>query len=256
MSRLWKHPKLNLQELETLEWDLIELPITVDVDAWKDWYNTVKENFDQYSYGPKDHKELVGNTHTREIVFEYANKSVWGNPKQWMLQWGVQREGVIPPVTVADPDFFTEMKDDFNPSRVNLSHYMFGAYKQLHDVFGEDSFQITKLLEFMPEDGLKPHVDVVNGFMFRLNIQIQNNDNVKWLFSDDHSALLHVIDEHDHILSQCREYTLEEGKVYLVNTAVTHAVKNLGDNTLVMLQTDPKDSALTRLLSTEELHIC
>lgn len=257
MSRLWKITSdVKLDDLRNTDWDLIELPTTIDTNSWKAWYESVVSQFDDYAYSPLEHKELVGTNHLKDFVFDYIKKSVWGNPKQWLLQWGVQREGVIPPVTAADPNYFTEMKQDFDSNREQLSHYMFGVYKELHSILGEDSFQTTKLLQYLSGEGLKPHVDIVDDYLFRLSIQIKTNADVKWVFSDSHTELLHVVHDHTEPTSEGREYTLEEGKMYLVNTRITHSLRNLGTDTVVILQTDPKDSALERLLSMESKVIC
>lgn len=256
MSRFLKHPNgLVQKDLENYDWDLIELPVILDIAEWQAWYNTIKSNLNDYSFSLKNDRNLIGTDLSRDLVYENILRSVWGDPKQWMLQWGIQREGVIPPSVGANPDVFLEMKDNFDPSKVNLTQYMFGAYKKFHDTFDNDSFRICKLLEYDPGEGLKPHVDVVEGFMPRILIHIKNSDASVY-FSDGPPSLL--TDEYYSTETNFskREYKLEEGKVYLLNTAVTHYIKNDTAQTTALIQMDPSDSILDRLLSTKEFNIC
>lgn len=255
MSKFFKRPNnLSIKDLENHDWDLIELPIILDPVSWHLWYNHIKKYLNDCSFSLKDDKTLLGNELSRGLIYENIHRSIWGDPKQWMLQWGIQREGVIPPSAFANPDVFLEMREDFNPSKVNLSQYMFGAYEKFHNAFDNHSFAVCKLLEYAPGEGLKPHVDVVGGFMPRILIHIKNND-ASVHFSDDPPSLL--TEEYYYIEpTSSRQHKLEEGKVYLLNTAVTHYIKNDTNQTTALIQMDPSDSILDRLLTIEELYIC
>lgn len=256
MNRFLKHPSdLSQKDLENYDWDLIELPVTLDVVAWHNWYDTIKNELEDYSFSLKNDRTLIGSDFSRELIYENILRSVWGDPKQWMLQWGIQREGVIPPTVGANPDYFLEMKEDFDPSRVNLKQYMFGAYEKFHIAFDDGSFKVCKLLEYAPNEGLKPHVDIVNGFMPRILIHIKNND-ASVRFCDEAPALLTEEYHSEESEISVRVHKLQEGKVYLLNTAVTHYIKNDTDQTTALIQMDPSDSILDRLLSTKEIHIC
>lgn len=256
MSRFLKHPNnLTPKDLENYDWDLIELPITLDTESWHEWYYTIKEKFDHYSYNLDVSKELIGDQITRDFIFENMIHSAWGNPKQWMLQWSIQREGVLPPYGIANPEIFEEMSDISNHNKVNLAQYMFGAYQKFHDIMGSDCFSITKLLEYLPDEGVKPHVDVADRFMTRMLIHIKNPEATV-TFSENRSSLLTTDYEYNYSGYPIREYTLEEGKVYLLNTAITHSMRNLSNNTTALIQTDPTDEVISRVLTEKGIHIC
>lgn len=262
--RFLKHPmNLTVADLENYDWDLIELPITLDTDAAMEWFNSVKQNYADCAYCPGRDKDIIGNDANRDQVFNYiVNHAIWGNTAlQWMMQWSYDRSGVLPSISNGNIMLYPELADPtFNVSNTNLLKYMFGAYETYHQLLGNECFQSAKLLEFQSGDGLQPHVDVdvakEGKWKFRLSFQLATNSDAWWRFSDDISPHLSKLNSLPSTTSHSREYKLESGKVYLVNTAVTHAVKNDGESVWVMIQSDPNDSVLNGLLQMKELHIC
>lgn len=258
-----KHPtNLTVTDLENYDWDLIELPITFDINAAMEWFNTVKQNYADCAYCPGRDKDIIGNDANRDQIFNYlVNNAIWGTGLQWMLQWSYDRDGVLPSVANGNVALYPELTSpDFNVSNTNLSKYMFGAYESYHRLLGNECFRAVKLLEFKPGDGLQPHVDVdvvrEGKWKFRLSFQLTTNADVWWRFSDDASPHLSAMSELQSSSTHSREYKPESGKVYLVNTAVTHSIKNEGESNWVIIQSDPDDSMIDRLLQIEKLHIC
>lgn len=260
---LLKHPKnITINDLMNYNWDLVELPITLDYDDAMIWFNTVKQNYEDCAYRPGQHKDVIGTDETRDRIFDYLISNVlYGNLLQWSMQWSYERPGIIPSIANGNTVLYPELLDpNFNGSATNLNNYMFGAYKKYHELLGNDCFQATKLLEFQPGDGLKPHVDVdvdkEGKWKFRLVFQLNTSTEVWWKFSNNVSPHLSKMDNFYPETTHEREYRLETGKVYLVNTAVTHSVKNEGNDPWIMIQSDPSDSVLNRLLQIENLHLC
>lgn len=261
--RLIKNPKsLTVTDLENYDWDLIELPIRLDVDAAIDWFNKVKELHADCAYRPGEHDAVIGSDSTRKQVFDYlVSHALWGSPWQWMLQWSYDRYGILPSIANGNRVLYPELADpNFDVSTTNLSHYMFGAYQTYHDMLGDECFRTTKLLEFCSGDGLQPHVDVdvvrEGKWKFRLSFQLNVDSDAWWRFSDVSSPHLSKADcVVETESNDYREYRLETGKVYLVNTAVTHSIKNEGSTSCIIIQSDPNDETINRLLNSEELHL-
>lgn len=232
---------LTHKDLLNYDWDVIELPHTIDSQAMMEWYNTVAEKHSDSIFHIG--KLNVIRPDFRVKAVEFAEKHLWGKGEQWTLQWSYQREGVIPFVYVADPAQYPEINEpDFMSvtSNTNLEKYVFGAYKRLIETFGPSCYKVTRLVRFAKDTGLKQHVDInPPEFLVRMHAQIQSDKDCHWFFGKDME----------------RSYPVEQGKIYLYNTAVVHAAVNRGDNYWIMVHNNPDDEAIDQLLSMDPIHV-
>jgi hypothetical protein len=128
----------------------------------------------------------------------------------------------------------------YNTSNTNLEKYVFGTYKTLLETLGPKCFKVNRLVRFAKDTGLKQHVDInPPDFLIRMHTQIQSDKDAHWFFGKDME----------------RSYPVEPGKVYLYNTAVTHAAVYRGDNYWIMMHNNPDDEAVDQLLSMDPIHI-
>lgn len=223
---------LQAKDLNNYDWDIIELDINIDHSSMLDWYNTILENYENAQFNVS--KTELMKEELRDKMTEFAEQHLWGTPKQWTLQWSVLRDDAIPFRYVADPTQFPEiLQDDFDEKfNTLLPQYYFGGFKDLIDTFGEGAWEVSRLVQMDKNTGLKPHTDIKPPeFLPRMHYQIKYNSNAYWWFGENME----------------RKYTLEQGKLYIMNTAVLHAAKNEDDEPWVMLHSNPTNSAIDKL---------
>jgi hypothetical protein len=246
MNRFITDPEnYTFADLQNYDWDVIQTNITVNVDKMMEWANEVKAKFGYCGFNPLEHMHLAKKTFqdTKEQLIE-EGFGIWNvaNFRQWTLQWGKQRDSVIPFKQIMDPEQFPEINDpDFaSKFNTNLNQYYFGGYKEYYDTLGSDILSVTRLVQFGPGMGLKPHTD--NGpdekFYVRMHLQLQIDNTKWWKFGKNME----------------RKYTFEPGRVYLYNTSNHHAARNEGENDWIMLHNDPIASAVDKILKTS-MHI-
>lgn len=252
-ARVIRDPEnYTAQDLKNYDWDVIELPITVNASALMDWFREVEEKYSDCSFNVQRDLHLVNPAIRDRVLDHVENRLLWGRPEQWTLQWVIDRDGAIPLIFIADPAQFPEI--DVEPEifdqrpTVNLKKYMFGEYKKVYDALGDDCMRVTRMVRFKENCGLKPHKDIdPPGFLPRLHIQLSVSNDAWWHFGDSHEVEPHGLE---------RVFHCEAGRVYIMNTAVPHEAKNESKEIpWIMIHTNPTDSAIDRLLKLEKLHI-
>jgi len=241
MDRYITNPKdYTFNDLLNYNWDVIELPITVDTIGMMNWYTEIDKN---YSDSKFDLSMLhLLQPQLRDKMPMFIEKNLWGTPEQWTLQWSYDRDGVIPFIFAGDPDQFPEIKDpDFSKnSNYNLEKYYFGTYKKYVETFGSNCFKVNRLVRFKKNTGLKSHVDIEKpNFLIRMHLQIQVDDNAFWYYGENME----------------RKYTTKPGHVYLFNTHSLHAAVNNSDNDWILLHNNPNEEAINQLLQLDSIHI-
>lgn len=243
MERFMKNPKgLTTKLLENYDWDYIELPVTVNTEKLMGWYEeVVANNMHSAFIFSADKMTPYVKQRYQPLVSWWLGENTWGAAEQWTLQWPVQHDGVIPSAYLANEEQFPEAMDpDIEKNSVNLDKYFYGAYKEMYDTFPEGTFNVTRLLRFGKDTGLKKHTDVEPpDFLIRMHVQLQSSSGSHWFFGEDLE----------------REYFMEPGKVYLYNTAIPHAAVNRDDDYWVMIHNNPGNSAVDHLLSIDSLHV-
>lgn len=242
MSRFWKKPtNLTWHDLQNNDWDLIELDITVDYKSLYNWYEEVTtKNID--SIWSLDKEELVDDR-VKDKFLAQRTKILVGLPEQWTLQWSYEREGALPFMGIACRNRFPECyESDFkNIWNKNLSKYYFGAWKTYYEYLGKDCFQVARLVRFPKASGLSLHTDTGKDqpFLIRMHTLIDIGPN-------------HWFNFGDNLEDKSRQYKMETGKTYLLNTGVSHAAVNWNIEPWVMLHNNPNETSVNKLLSMSE----
>lgn len=228
---------LASKDLNNYDWDIIELNINANNTSMNDWYYEIKNNFSHSSFSVD--KTHLMKPELRDKLTQFVEQNLWGIPKQWTLQWAVERDDPIPFRYVADPEQYPEILSEDFEKKFNtfLNQYYFGEYKNLVETLGEEVWEVSRLVQLDTDTGLKPHVDTPPpGFLPRMHYQIQYTTDSWWEFYDGQDGPL------------LGRYYLEQGKFYIMNTAVHHAAKNEGSTPWVMLHSNPTPSAIDKLL--------
>lgn len=227
---------LQSTDLNNYDWDIIELDISINNQEMLNWYHFINSNYFDLCF-------MINQLHLikpdlRVKISEFAEQNLWGIGKQWTLQWPVERNVPIPFRYVADPDQYPELLDQNFDEKFNspIKKYFFGEFQNLYDRLGSDVWEVSRLVQLDKNTGLKPHTDTNSGFLPRLHYQIQYTQDAWWEFYDDRDS------------DPRARYYLEQGKLYIMNTAVIHAAKNEGEIPWVMLHSNPTPAAIDRLL--------
>ena len=223
---------LTAEDLKNYDWDIIELNIDINHAEMREWYNTIVTKYSDMQFNVS--KTELMKPEIRDRMIEFKEQHLWGTPKQWTLQWSVPRNDAIPFRYIADPAQYPEiLQDDFDEKfNTPLEQYYFGGFKQLVERMGEGAWAVARLVQLDKNTGLKKHVDIQPPqFLPRMHYQIEYTANAHWWFGENME----------------REYTLENGKLYLMNTAVPHTAKNEDDSPWVMIHSNPTDDAINVL---------
>jgi hypothetical protein len=226
---------LTYQDLQNDDWDVIKLNITVDTDSIMDWVNSV-ESDNQDSIWNFELVNLVDEPLREKFLTIQKNllvRTATTQPEQWGLQWSFQREGVIPFIVYACKKQFPEVYEEgFHQNcNQNLEKYVFGFWKRYYELLGPDVFQITRLVKFPKGCGLNAHRDTNKGQLIRMHTIPQ--------IGTDHYF--------DYMSDPGRQYKLEPGCTYLLNTGMTHSAVNNDNQDWWMLHNNPADNAITKL---------
>lgn len=232
-GRLITNPKdYTAEQLKNYDWDIIELDIAIDHAELRKWYNTIATEYSDMQFNIS--KIELMKPELRDRMIDFKDQHLWGTPKQWTLQWSVQRNNAIPFKYIADPEQYPEiLQDDFNDKfNTPLDQYYFGGFKNLVESMEKGTWDVARLVQLDKDTGLKKHVDIQPPeFLPRLHYQIEYTSNARWWFGENME----------------REYILENGKLYIMNTAVLHTAKNEDDTPWVMLHSNPTDDAINAL---------
>jgi hypothetical protein len=233
---------LTYQDLQNDDWDVIKLKITVDTDSIMQWVKLVEEH-NQDSIWNFTLVDLVDEIHKEKFIELQHNlliHTATEQPEQWGLQWSFDRPGVIPFIVYACRKQFPEVYEEgFHQNcNKNLEKYMFGFYKRYYDLLGPDVFQITRLVKFPKGCGLNAHRDTNKGQLIRMHTIPQ--------IGPDHYF--------DYMSDPSRQYKLQSGCTYLLNTGMTHSAVNNDDLDWWMLHNNPKNEVITKLCNME-IHV-
>ncbi len=223
---------LTSNDIKNYDWDIIELNIDTNHSEMREWYEIILRKYPDLQFNVS--KTELMKRELREKMEEFREQHLWGIPKQWTLQWSVHRDVAIPFRYVADPEQYPEVLDDDFELKYNkpLSQYYFGGFKNLIECMGEEAWEVSRLVQLDKNTGLKKHVDIQPpNFLPRMHYQIECTSNAHWWFGENME----------------REYTLEVGKFYIMNTAVLHTARNDDDLPWVMLHSNPTDYAINAL---------
>lgn len=219
----------NVNDIMNDQWDIIDLNLTFDVKVMKEWYNIMNKEFSSSKFimCPSYYeKYFQPNFVRRYSVADYSipNKDM-EYTFNWTLNWPVERYDPLPFPHLANRELYPEIINrDFDERNAPfLSKFQFGGFKIICDKM-KKYMQKTRLLTLPSGSRVVLHHDIDPGeLLFKLHFQIETNHESSWFFGYDAS----------------REYVLEEGKVYLVNTSSVHGAINTGNSPWTMIHTSP-----------------
>jgi Aspartyl/Asparaginyl beta-hydroxylase len=225
---------LKTSDLQNIDWDIIELPFSVDHTGLLEWYQQVKLNLQSAKFVVSKEYEkyydsnMVRRWQAADPSFDSGNPTYW-----WLLNWSKERYDPLPFSFIANKELYPEIGDPNFSDQSNpiLSKYKFGAFEKLYNKAAQ--YLLNMRVTVIPEgSGLHLHVDVpYPNVIARMHMNLQIHENCVWYFG--HTAE--------------REYILQPGKVYLVNTAVFHSVINHEGDDWVILYGTPKKEDLESL---------
>lgn len=255
MNRFITDPEnYTAEDLANRNWDAVRLNVSVDVEGIQHWYRTI---LDQWSDALLDLKRTdILREEKRNFWKEFSNELLFGSLHEWRLQWAVQRKDPIPFPHLADPLIYPEINDIDFELKVNthLEQYYFGTYKNFFEKYKE--MTRNRLIMIEKDSGLHPHTDYLRSDptipesddnpelwcpeSIRIHMQVQVDNDAKWVFGDS-------------IDSMNREYTLEQGRIYLFNAAAYHSLINRSTNPWVIMYNNTTPDAVNELLKASEI---
>lgn len=227
------NPKdITEQFLGSLDWDIIELPITVDKDRLLDWYNYVTTTYADLEFS------FFNNPYIKEQYAPIApdslygyNNRIYGRVASWGLDWPVETNLPIPPPFAAKEEYYPELAQKL-PYRIQ-DKYLVGYFKVLVDTLGASTFIQSRITHHYPGAGILGHVDG-NKLCLRVHIPIVTHPNSKFLYGNKLE----------------RSYTFDAGKVYLINASVWHSTINEGEIRSHIIS-DPQIETVLKLVNTK-----
>jgi hypothetical protein len=248
MDRFIKDPTgLTVFDLQNNDWDLIKLNITVDATALMDWVNVLQTQhrdsiwtFDRFDLVDEEKMEYF--VSQRDKLLVRTEESI---PEQWTLQWSYQRDGVLPFKGLANRNLYPEVyQPEFDATwNQNQTKYEFGSWKRYYEALGPDVFTVARLVRFPKNCGLNTHVDVGPNqpYLIRMHTLPSIGPNHYFSCGDDPN-------------DPTRQYKMEAGCSYLLNTGIPHRAINYDNKDWWMLHNNPLDDTITMLLNTR-MHV-
>lgn len=212
--------------LENIEWDIIELNKSIDISKLQNWYYCLEEKFSYLKFNFKTNLNLLNpkaqgifNTDLNGSTFNLDRNEIEGL-SSYTLSWITEKDIALPPPWAVNFDFFPELKsyyiEESNVIDIDyenyyckcnfLNQYMFGYFQDLTQILGKYIYN-PRVSIHDPYYTLKPHVD--KPYLGRLHIPIVNEDSL-FCWGDNLE----------------REYKLSHGKMYIINSRITHGTKN------------------------------
>jgi hypothetical protein len=245
MNKLIVNPAgLTFDDLQNNDWEVVKLDITIDTTSAMEWVKSVEEN-NQDAIWTFDRADLVAEEHM-ELFLKHRKKLLARTetnlPAQWGLQWSYQRGGAIPFIMYACKKQFPEiLEEDFLQQwDQNLEKYYFGFWKRYYEFLGPDVFHVTRLVKFPKGCGLHTHKDTGQDqpFLIRMHTIPEIGSDTFFNYGED-------------MEDTSRQYKLEPGCTYLLNTGILHSAINYDNKDWWMLHNNPTPHAVTKLLNTK-----
>jgi hypothetical protein len=198
------------------DWDFIELNFKIDVEKLQGWYAEVNNKFPhlKFSFDLTDY-----------VLPNIKQSILYGGVHSFGMSWPAEQNLPIPPKYAARPDLYPETamsESEFGSKMKVMERYKFGYFKELLDELGEDTFSWSRITVHDPDARIDPHIDGPG--TIRLHIPITTNDHAFFYWSD-------------------RKYNFVPGKVYLINTGITHSTANEGKSERTHIISHPANVA-------------
>jgi hypothetical protein len=228
---------ISLDFLKSNQWDLISLNKKVNKRELRNWYETVVINLRHLRFNFKENANLLKGYSFDNSYYTDKNKNIFDTTKaeimllnSYCITWPVQCNKPLPPKWAADLQQYPELIDETDFSTWQyMEQYMFGEFKKMYDDWGKDYWRNIRISEHMPGLILPVHTDKIPA---RLHIPM-TEDNGKFYWGEKWD----------------REYKLEVGNIYLINTNTFHSTSNLGPVPRANLLCDLQEEKLLSLLA-------
>jgi quercetin dioxygenase-like cupin family protein len=197
------------------DWDIIELDYNVDVPKLIEWYTDCIDRFKHLRFDMSMKEYLTINARGIETPKT-------GNQYSYMISWPVDKDIPIPPSFLADSTIYPEINSsDYEKSFKVMDKFKYGYMRTLYDLMGDDLLKALRITIHEPGAVIDKHNDGANSIRF--HIPIVTDDEAYFYYGD----------------SSERKYNLVAGKMYIINTHITHSTVNEGNNTRAHLLSHP-----------------
>lgn len=197
------------------DWDIIELDYNIDVPNLVEWYNDCVERYRHMCFDISMKQYMT--TKAREIE---TPKS--GVQYSYMISWPVEKDIPIPPSFLADLSIYPEINSsDYESSFKVMDKFKYGYMNTLYQLLGDDILKALRITIHEPGAVIDKHNDGNNSIRF--HIPIITDDKAYFYYGDNNE----------------RKYNLKVGKMYIINTHITHSTVNDGNSTRAHLLSHP-----------------
>lgn len=224
-----------------MSWDIIALDWNIDKDKLRSWYLEVERQSEHLWFNftkldllkeelqPKEILESEGVAMGKDwtdpgatnlIKYEITQVLKYGATiDQIQLMWPIEREVPLPQKWAAKEELYPELGG--SATYKVQKKFMFGYFKELMEKYGHFFYEAS-IIKHRPGARIAKHIDgpKVEGFpRVRLHIPIITSVESFFCYGEDFE----------------RQYILEPGKAYLINSSVPHGTLN-GASTRIHLQ--------------------
>jgi hypothetical protein len=217
MRYIKSQENLTNKFLSSNDWDIIELDISINKALAHEYVDALESKLQHLCF-TFDSKEFL-----KEEVYESFKKTnsvgnYEGNVGAWTISWPMNRDIPCPSKRHANLEKYPELKkydleiavSDFYYDCITQDAYRFGLMIELEKLLTIRSLRQLMVSKHFPGLIVKTHVD---GPAKKLHIPLRTNKEAFFTFGDNRE----------------RRYNLEVGKVYIINTTVSHGTENFGD---------------------------
>ena len=194
---------------ESNDWDLVEFDFRVSQEGLTDWYLHMRETFPECVFAFDTQKQKLNIEKSKELV-STGKCGVYCGPIEGMtLAWPIERYEALPPPTQCNPDLYPEVNvDTYIDDAKIMSKYKFGYFSTLVNGLGDDAVRQAIVVHHYPKMKILQHLDSKDPL--KLHIPVISHKDAIFCFGDEAE----------------REWYMEPGKVYLLNTGTMHGTYN------------------------------
>jgi uncharacterized RmlC-like cupin family protein len=204
----------NISEIEhkfvvSDAWDIVEFDLTLNEIKIAEYLQTIITDFNKYRFDFNSKDYLNDDTYKRYLEENKVTNYV-GNITGWTLSWPIERDIPIPSQVHANLEIYPELKTSnlYYDSKL-MNKYNFGYMATLHDALSVKFLRQMIITKHRPGVKTVTHVD---GERKKIHIPLQS----------DKDAIFHFGPNGE------REYTMDVGKIYMINPSVPHGTINKG----------------------------
>jgi uncharacterized RmlC-like cupin family protein len=225
MTSYVRHPTTVTKEfLLGVDWDIIELELTTNIELLTAWYQEIVSKFSNLRFDFSQ-IELLKEEYQKDVTSRHGYEDVLnGSIHSWTLDWPAEKDIPIPPTFAATDRLYPELLTDAEFKIQNK--YKFGYFDTMCQVLGEDTFCFSRITQHDTDAVISKHVDA--GLGLRLHIPIVTSNASQFLYGEQ-------LD---------RSYTFTPGRIYIINAKIPHSTVNQGPSRAHIISDPPIDKLL------------